>query len=698
MPQRKPKSPLQRSVLESPPPAQMRSAQAFAAGLLLVCAVVAAVHWPALGARATFIDDYQYFFANPLVQHPSWQSAKAFLTEVTEPSTVRGYYQPLSMISLMLDVAMGATPENLTPFHATSLALHVLNTALVAIFLYQLFGSMPAALFTALLFGVHPLTVEPIPWIGERKTLLATFFALGALSCYLRFAPKSSWRMLITVLPLYILAVMSKPTALPLPLVFVVLDVWPLQRIRRPKPGADWRRPILEKIPLVLLMAGSAVITHISQAVTASVEDPGSKSLGRLAMIVCHNIVFYAMKIVWPADLSAHYPFPDPMTLAQPMVLAGVIGTALIVALLLWSARGKPVFTAGALVFFLLIFPTLGVVGFTIVIASDKYAYLPMIGVLMMAAWLIRLAWQGGAANASPSRRRAIAVVILLIIAVAASVRTRLYLAKWRETETLYAHMLALSPDSAHLHFALGHFEYEHGRPQQAEIEYREALRLKPDFVDARNNLGVVLSETGRLNDAIAEYQAGLAIHGDDPDLLSNLGDAYRAVGRMDEAEACYRRAMSAAPSAITAINNLGDLLSSKGQLDAARLLFEKALAIRPRRVDVLNNYGSVLSRMGERALARTQFEKAVALEPDNPAIHYNFGNLLMDEGDFSEAVARYQTADRLSPKNPRVLLRLARACAAAGRREDAMAACRRLLTISPGDAEGAALLRQLGG
>ena len=152
-----------------------------------VCAAVIAVHWPALSAQALSFDDNQYLVNNTLVKSPSWFSAWKFLSQVLEPSTVGGYYQPLSMISLMLDYSLGGRVENLLPFHRTSLALHAANTALIIVLLYLLFGEVWIAAAVGLLFGLHPMTVEPIPWVGERKTLLAAFFALWSLFFYLRY-------------------------------------------------------------------------------------------------------------------------------------------------------------------------------------------------------------------------------------------------------------------------------------------------------------------------------------------------------------------------------------------------------------------------------------------------------------------------------------------------------------------------------
>ncbi|MGB9625924.1 MAG: hypothetical protein ACPMAQ_13800, partial [Phycisphaerae bacterium] len=270
------------------------------AGVIVVVTVaVVAVHWPALSAQALSFDDSAYLVENDLVRHPGWASARRFLTEVRAPSTVPGYYQPLAMISLMLDYAMGGRPEYLRPFHRTSLALHAANTALIVVLLYGLIGAMGrygktgnqgdahtrgkrgvglgepscralVAGGIGLLFGLHPLTVEPIPWVGERKTLLAAFFSLWSLVLYVRYARAGGRPWYVASLTAYLLALMSKPTSTPLPAAMLLLDFWPLGRL-------GWRA-VIEKVPFLLVGGVSAVITYISQAGTASVVLPGEFS------------------------------------------------------------------------------------------------------------------------------------------------------------------------------------------------------------------------------------------------------------------------------------------------------------------------------------------------------------------------------------------------------------------------------------
>ena len=313
--------------------------------LFAVAIVVGWVYHPALGATAIWVDDQQYVTDNPLVLNPSWGAVTQFLSEVQHPSTVMGYYQPLTMISLMLDSAMGGGPDRLQPFHRTSLTLHIINTTLVIVLLILLFDEPYTAAMVGLLFGVHPLTVEPVSWIADRKTLLATFFALGALIAYVKYtharalekaeaSRKTGVRILHMRLSVgwyggaaacYALALLSKPTSTPLPILFLLLDYWPLRRLER---GA-----IREKIPFLVLGAIATGVTILSQQSTAIIQYPSYQSWSAVLLAICYNVSFYLWKMIWPVHLSAFYVRPDPMSVASPILLAGLVGTVMLLSL-----------------------------------------------------------------------------------------------------------------------------------------------------------------------------------------------------------------------------------------------------------------------------------------------------------------------------------------------------------------------------
>ncbi len=335
-------------------------------GPAVLCAVLAGAaavlaHWPVLSAQAMTFDDASYLTENTLVQNPSWNSAARFFGEVRKPSTVQGYYHPLAMVSLMLDHAAGARDGHLLPIHRTSLALHALNAALVVLLLYQLLHNAWIAGLVGLLFAVHPLTVESVAWLAERKVVLATFFFLLALLSYVAYTRGRRWAY-AACLVAFLLGLLAKPTIVPLPVLLLVLDYWPLRRLSR--------RVLVEKLPLFVLSLAFGIITFISQSQAAFVELPHEQGPGRLLLAPCHNITFYLLRFLWPANPTTYYPFPQPMNLGQPELLVGVLGTAVILALLVYSLRRTRAVLAGWLFFFLALLPASGVIGFTNVIMA----------------------------------------------------------------------------------------------------------------------------------------------------------------------------------------------------------------------------------------------------------------------------------------------------------------------------------------
>ena len=609
--------------------------------LIVVCVVVLAVHWPALSAQALSFDDSQYLTKNVLVQNPGWASARRFLTEVLEPSTVGGYYQPLTMISLMFDYALGGRPDNLYSFHRTSLTLHVVNTALVVVLLYLLFGQAWVAAAVGLLFGLHPLTVEPIPWVGERKTLLAAFFALWCLILYVRYARKPNRPLYIGCLVMYVLALMSKPTSTPLPLLMLLMDYWPLRR---------WKwTTVLEKLPFFAVGGISAIITYISQNSASPLVIAGGYGLERIPLVLCHNIIFYLHKIIWPANLSSHYAFPRPLGLSDPMVLAGVIGTCILVPLLVISLRWTRAALAGWLFFFVAIFPTIQILRFSSVIAADKFAYLPSVGLLMVVASL--LGWFCGTGSAGKPMARCMAVTVtVLVLAGAEAAATRSYLVHWRDTLSLSEHMLTVTPDAPTVRSMLGLELQSQGKLDQAISQYRQALQVKPNYVEAHNNLGIALQLQGKPDEALDHYRQAIQINPSSAESYYNMGITFRAQGRLDQAVNCYRQALQLKPNYVEAHNNLGNALQSRGRLDEAIKHFRQSLQIKPDSAEVHYNLGLAFKSQGELDDAIKHLRQALQLNPDLAEAHNNLALVLTMTGQLDKALEHFRQALQIKP------------------------------------------------
>lgn len=526
--------------------------------LMGVCALVFLVHAPSLSARATYLDDHLFALRNPLVQDPSWNSVKRFATELIEPSTVPGFPMPLTMVSLMMDRLMAGRYDSMRAYHRTSLMLHVGNTILVGVFLYLLFGRPFIAASLALLFGVHPLSVESVCWISERKTVLAAFFALWSLIFYVRFTQDHRRGQSAACLVAYALALLSKPIAVPLPAMMLLLDHWPLKRLSR--------RAFLEKLPLFAVGAVAAIVIFVSQTQNAEVHLPGDYTPWHIPLVLCHNVVFYLHKFFWPASLSAYYGFPSPMSPKSPAILMGVIGTCVLIALLVLSHRRTRAPLAGWLIFFVMIFPAMGIVGVTPTIAANRYLYLPSLGFLMVLAALLK--WLG----AVTAERRKIMlqtglVVVLLMAAGAETIALRRYQSQWSDTVRLHEYLLSTEPHATKLNSSLGVEFAARGQIEKAVEHYHRALESSPDDNASRYNLALVLSRWGpeHTNAAIEHYRKVLEMEPDFTLARLNLGNLFLATSDCNEAIAQYQTIIKDRSDFAPAYYNLGRALTFSG-------------------------------------------------------------------------------------------------------------------------------------
>ncbi|MBU0639740.1 MAG: tetratricopeptide repeat protein [Planctomycetes bacterium] len=691
--------------------------------LAAVAAVVVATHWRVLSAQALSFDDVQYLTENELVRNPSWNSVGRFFGEVLRPSTVGGYYQPLAMTSLMLDCARGGTPDNLRAFHETNLALHTLNTALVGLLLYALFGRPWVAAAVGLLFGVHPLTVESVAWLSDRKTLLATCFTLWCLLAYVRYVRRHGALCYGAALMLYTCALLSKPTSIMLPFLLLLLDYWPLRR-------RFTRYVILEKLPLLVLCAAFAIITFVSQVQVANVRMPGDEGVLRIPLTVCHNIVFYLYKIFWPVAVSAYYPFPRPLDLSHAAVLAGVIGTGVLLAGLLISLRWTRAAAAGWLFFFVAILPTLGVVGITGAIAADRYAYLPLLGILLCVAHFVGRVWDGRAAGRGGGLRRGVLLGVVVLLALLEAYGTRAHLAHWRDSVSLYRHMVAVAPDAAQSRNNLAIALVKQGQTAEAIEQYTAALRLEPDLPKIYGNLGAALAElgrveeagkcyaeavrrdpqnarnhynlgltwlkTGRLPEAVRALEQAVRLQPDDPVLHNDLGNALAGMQQFERGIAAYREALRLRPEYAEAHHNLGLALVKAGRVAEALPCYAEALRLDPENAGVHNSRGTALARLNRIDEAVVAFRTALRCDPNHARAHNNLGQALALQDRPDEAVEQYTQAIRLQPDYLAAYLNLGEVLAQTGRRDEAAQVYQRVLQLVPGHAEAQQQLEAL--
>jgi tetratricopeptide (TPR) repeat protein len=616
---------------------------------IVVCIVTAGTHWPALSAQAVSLDDDVYLKSSPLLSNPSWSSARQIVREVFKPSTVGGAYSPVTMLSQMLDFAMGGCEANLRPFHRTSLIIHVCNTALVIVLIYQLFGNVWAAAMAGLVFGVHPLAVGRIAWMTDRKTVLSAFFGLWCLVFYVRFIKSRDRRIYCASLLMYVLSLLSKPTSLPIPAVMLLLDYWPLQR------RLSWGL-LREKAAFFAAGAVSFVISYISFANTVPIVKLGEPGAMRVPKILCHNIIFYLQKMFWPVNLSVFYPFPKPLSLSNPAVLAGVVGTFLLAATLLVSWRWTRAVITGWLIFFAAIFPAMGAIGFSSAIADDRFVYFPSIGILLLLGWVLCQFW-GDKTVAYLAIRRVAIVSLVTIIAALEIMGSRAQIVHWRDSIGHQRYLQGLFPHSAKLNYNLGLALARENKDKEAAYYFSQALAAEPDFPKAElnlskayNNMGIMLAKRGEIDKAIEHFRKAIQIEPLNDRAHHNIAQAYHAKGNITESVKHYRESLRLNPDSAETMAGLSWILATSSE-DKFRNAAE-ALGLSKRACE-LTSYkdAEMLNILAAAYAENSQFEDAVQTSQRAIDLCLSAGNKKR-AADFTAALQLYQ-ARRPYPATP---------------------------------------------
>jgi tetratricopeptide (TPR) repeat protein len=619
---------------------------------LLLAAATLAVFWPVTGCDFVNYDDPDYFFSNVHVRAGLTWNGVAWAFRTVHASN----WHPLTWLSLMVDAELfGKGPAG--P-HFTNLLFHAANTVLLFLLLRKLTAAVWRSAFVAALFALHPLHVESVAWISERKDVLSAFFALLALLAYARFVEESKVQSPMSkvfyVLALFAFAcgLMAKPMLVTLPFVMLLLDWWPLQRISNPEfQMANFRRLLLEKIPFFVLSAISCVITFIVQKKSGAVATLTGFSMPARIENTFVSYARYLGKALWPDPLAVPYPFPDHWKLS--LVIYSVALMAGLSAIAVLFARKFPFAFTGWFWFVGTLVPVVGVVQVGNQSMADRYTYLPLIGVFIFFAW--------GAGELRTSWRvpRPLVFFLAATILAACAARSRIQTTYWQNSETLFTHALAVTEDNYVACNNLGVWLVDRGQTAEAMDYFQKSLQMNPDDADTMYNLGEVQSRLGNLDAAANYYRRALQIDPEHANALYNLGNTMTRLGRVDEAIADYSRSLQIDPDRADILDNLGFALAAKKQFPEAVANFEAALKLDPDFPDAHNNLATVLFMEHRFDEAAQHYREAIRLTPDNPQIYANLGDTLVRQGNIPEAVQNYQTALRLKPDDAKTRAKL---------------------------------------
>ena len=528
-----------------------------------------------------------------------------------------GHWQPLTWITHLADCGFyGLSPRG---HHLSSVLLHTLNVCLLFLLVYRISGAPGRSLFVAALFAVHPVNVEVVAWIAERKTLVCTLFTFITFAAYVWYAKRPGWARYLAVAAAFCLAVMSKSMAVTIPLLLVLLDVWVLQRWKSnyvsPQdsyPPQSTYHLLLEKIPLLTIAVLISLLTlHAQEKGHAVNHDALLPRLGH-ALWSCFA---YIGKLIWPSDLSIIYPYPTNGHPGWTIWLA-LIGLALLCVIAL-RARSKPYLAFGWFFYLIGMLPVIGIIRVGPQSLSDHYLYVPAIGLFLVATW-----GANDLLNRLPGGKRLAAVAAIVVIAAYAVV-TRNYLPAWQNSYTLFSRAERLSPaadDMIENNLAEGLREL--GRPAEAIPHYRAAIQLAPQMPVPHCSLGSALVAVGNPTAAITEFEIGLAQQPTGrarAQCLNNLGVTQLVLNQPALAQQSFTDALRSLPNFASALMGRGVSRLRLGDLNGAADDLRRAIELNS---DPSGYYwlGETLLAMNSRDAAVSAFKQALALAPGNQA------------------------------------------------------------------------------
>ena len=685
--------------------------------------VTVAVFLPAIRPEFVNYDDPDYVTSNRhVLEGPTWANIQwAFTTGHASN------WHPLTWISHMVDARLFG--EIAAGHHYVNVLIHALNAGLLLWLLWRMTGSLGRSLLVAALFGLHPLRVESVAWVSERKDVLSTLFFLLTLLAYTTYVriptggiirPESKhekpevkprkaktsppprttdvplppnylpWVWYSLALGLFALGLMSKPMLVTVPFLLLLLDYWPLNRIRfglESGPFRQFLRLAVEKLPFLLLSVISSAVTFLVQREGGAVSTSISLD-ARLGNAVI-SYLRYLGKFVWPADLSVLYPHPGYWPSWQ--VIGAVLTLLVVSALAVWQMRKAPYLFTGWFWFLGMMIPVIGIVQVGIQSMADRYTYTTMIGVAVALVWtlgdllsnreqVVRWTW--------------IPALGLLIVLSAVTVRQIGY---WRNSEALFRRAVEVTRNNYLAYNNLGFYLSNRGAVDEAIVNYRKSLEINPNYEDALNNMGHALASQRKFTEAIPFYEAALRVRPNHVEVHNNYGNALSEVGRVDDAIRHYEFALAQKPDHADAHNNLGIALAMKGQLDVAIGHFRDAIRFKPKYASAHSNLGNAYAVQGKREEAIREYQECLRLNPSDPQAHNNLGNVLAEQGNLTKAVEHYQQALKLNTANPEAHYNLALILLRLDRKTQAQTHLQEALRLRPNYPEARRQLDALG-
>ncbi len=625
---------------------------------LVLAIITLSVYWQVYNFSFITFDDTIYVTENEHVQQGLCRDNLIWAFNLNK-SDDRAYWHPLTWLSHMLDCQLFGL--NSGAHHLMNLAFHIVNTILLFLALYLMTGAPWKSAFVAALFALHPINVDSVAWVSERKNLLSTTFWMLTLLAYIRYAKKPDTFRYLTIFCALALGLLAKPMLVTLPCVLLLLDFWPLGRIKIGQQRttvnyinsgpifetAKISRLFMEKIPFLALSIATVALSVVSIQLNANNQliDTAAVPMKLRIENAMVSYVVYLGKMVWPAHLAIFYPFPKVIPLWHSIgaVLFLIAVSALIVA----KARKSPWLVTGWLWYLGTLLPVIGLVqGGLWPAQADRWAYVPLIGIFIIIVW--------GVPAFIPEyklKKSGIGVTAATLLCVL-SLATWIQAGFWKNSQTLFSHALSVTSGNYIAHNNLGNVLFRQGRITEAVYQFTQSIKINPDHAKAHYNLANALLKLDKKDKAITHYLQAISINPNYEKACNNLASLLLNQGRTDEAITYYKRTLLINPHFPKAEYSLANAYKKIGQIDKAIFHYRLALKINPLNADTHYNLANALKNQGHLNKAIGHYRQAIDIHANNEKAHSNLATVLMRQGLVHEAIDHYLKALKINPNH----------------------------------------------
>lgn len=607
---------------------------------------------PALKNGFVNWDDNLYIYENQNIQSLDIGFLKWCITAV-----VSSLWHPLTLVSLALDHAIwGLNPWG---YHLTNILIHSTNTFLVFILVIQLLEynnlwrdskkALITGFITAILFGIHPVHVESVAWVSERKDVLSAFFYLSAMLAYIKYTSTTGLKkaaLYSASILLFFFALLSKPMAISLPLVLLILDIYPIGRLTRNPRSTKW--VLIEKLPFFLLAFLASVATVWAHSAQGGLRALETYPLVERIFVAVRAYLFYLVKMALPLNLAPWYPYPEKISFFTSEYAGALIALTIITIFATRSLKTNKVFFAIWFYYIITLAPTTGIVQVGGQAAADRYTYLPSLGPFIFTGLGVGYLFD----RWSKRQYRLAAVVAVILLSTLLINTTVKQIAIWRDSITLWSYEIELFPESSAEIYSNRGLAYDGlGNYQYAIKDYNKAIELGPETAKIYISRGNTYDSLGDYQQAIKDYSKAIELAPQNAKAYVNRGRVYRSAGDYQQAIKDYSKAIEIDPRDAMTYYNRGNAYNNLGDYQLAIDDYTKSIEIDPQDVRTYTNRGNAYVSLGDYQEAIRDYSKAIEIDPQGKKAYSNLGAVYSRIGDTEQALFWYNKATNLRPK-----------------------------------------------